>query len=593
LQLESLEFNLEDSIDETLKPLAVLAHQKGLELAYHIEGNPECMIGDSGRLRQVLVNLVGNAVKFTENGEIIVFARCEALHENEVQLHFSVADTGIGVPEHKQAIIFDAFAQADSSTTRTYGGTGLGLAISSQLVALMGGRIWLESKVGQGSTFYFTVHMGTRKSARSLDRDHSSELSNVPILLVKNNTVGRRIVSDWFRAWDMQPLAVDSELAAVVALRKGRDAARQFRVVIIDSELPGTDGFQLAEHIRFEFDFATPLMLLNAHKYQADSARCQQLGIAAYLRKPVKKSDLLRSILSALGSPSQRKLVTASTMAPVEQSSRALRILVAEDNPVNQKAVVGMLKKMGHLSKVAANGQEVLTMLSEENFDLLLMDIQMPLMDGITTSRKIREREERSGSRIPIIAMTAHATKDYQQRCLESGMDGYLSKPANSQQLAAAIAHLISRSGVTLPKSSVSSSTPTAWDVEKVRARLGGDESLLDEIIDLFLEENPKQLKSLKQAVTEADSEMVERIAHTLKGELVCLEITAGAARAGELEEMAKNSCLEKVRAPLAALEAEVAVVVAAMNSLRGLKHGSTSAKDLTCVGPPNLTESE
>jgi len=217
----------------------------------------------------------------------------------------------------------------------------------------------------------------------------------------------------------------------------------------------------------------------------------------------------------------------------------------------------------------------------------------MPLMDGITTSRKIREKDERSGSRIPIIAMTAHATKDYQQRCLESGMDGYLSKPANSQQLAAAIAHLISRSGVTLPKSSVSSSTPTAWDVEKARARLGGDESLLDEIVELFLEENPKQLASLKQAITEADSEMIERIAHTLKGELACLEITAGAARAGELEEMARNGCLEKVSAPLAALEAEVAAVVAAMNSLRGLKHSSTSAKDLTCVGSPNVTESE
>jgi two-component system sensor histidine kinase/response regulator len=572
LQLETLEFNLEKSIEETLKPLAVLAHQKGLELAYHIEGSPECMIGDSGRLRQVLVNLVGNAIKFTEKGEIIVFARCEALHENAVELHFSVADTGIGVPDHKKSVIFEAFAQADSSTTRTYGGTGLGLAISSQLVALMGGRIWLGSEVGQGSTFYFTVRMGTRKSACSSEDDGLPQLSNLPILLLKNNTVGRRIMSDWCRGWGMQPLALNSELAVLVALRKCREAVQQFAVVIIDSELPGIDGFQLAERIRDDFDCATTIMLLNAAKYQADAARCQKLGIAAYLRKPVKKSDLLRSILSAVGSPSRWKPETQNATATAQHSLRELRILVAEDNPLNQKAVVGMLKKMGHVSKVATNGQETLTMLSEEAFDLVLMDIQMPVMDGVTTSRNIREREEGSGSRIPIIAMTAHATKDYEQRCLESGMDGYLSKPANSRQLAGAIARVLSGSNAT-------SSGPTAWDPERVRARLGGDQSLLDEIVDLFLEENPKQLAALKQAIAEANSEIVERIAHALKGELACLGIPTAASRAGELEEIGRNRCMDKTAAILVALEVEIAAVVAEMSSFRKLENLSAQEK--------------
>ena len=569
LQLDVREFNLEDCIDETMKPLAVLAHQKGLELGYHIEGNPEFMIGDSGRLRQILVNLVGNAIKFTEQGEIVVFARCEALAENEIEVHFSVSDTGIGVPEHKKSIIFEAFAQADSSTSRTYGGTGLGLAISSQLVALMGGRIWLESKVGEGSIVYFTVSMGATKSACSRLPEHFPELSNLPILLLKKDNVGRRMLSDWCRGWEMQPLALDSELEAIAALRKSRDAARHFRIVIIDNEVPGMDGFQLAERIRVDFDFAKTIMLLKADTYQADAARCQRLGIPASLRKPIQKADLLRSILSVLGSLSSHFPKTSGTTAP-QQSLRQLRILVAEDNPVNQKAVVGMLKKMGHVSKVAANGQEALTFLSQESFDLVLMDIQMPMMDGVIATRKIREREEGSGSRIPIIAMTAHATKDYEERCLESGMDGYLSKPANSQQLATAISRVFSTSNVNVPQSKFVSA-PAAWDAENARAGLGGDESLLNEIVDLFLEENPKQLASLKQAVADANMELVERIAHTLKGEFACLQITIAAARARELEEIARNGCLERVPAPLAALETEIAAVVAKMNSFRKL----------------------
>ncbi len=572
LRLESLEFRLEDCIADTLTPLAVLAHRKGLELAYHVEGNPECIIGDSGRLRQVLVNLVGNAIKFTEKGEIIVFARCEALSDNEVELTFSVADTGIGVPEHKKSAIFEAFAQVDSSTTRIYGGTGLGLAISSQLVSLMGGRIWVDSKVDQGSTFYFTVRMATGKSPTLLDPYPLPTLSGLPILLLKSDSVSRRIMSDWCRGWDMQPLAVDNELAAIVALSKARDAARQFRIVLIDSQLPGTDCYQLAARIQTDYQFAIPIILLNADKYQGDAAHCQKLGIARYLRKPVKQSDLLRSILSALDSPFPRKLVTASTIAPVKPSLHTLRILVAEDNLVNQKAVVGMLKKMGYESKVVGNGQEALSMLSQECFDLVLMDIQMPVMDGVTATRKIRENEKGS-ARIPIIAMTAHATKDYEQRCLESGMDGYLSKPANSRQLAATIAHVFSKSDVVIPVPIPASARPTAWDPDKARARLGADDSLLDEIVDLFLQEHLKQLATLKQAIAHANREMVERTAHTLKGELYCLEITTAAGQASALEETARNGCLEQAPSLLAALEYEIAAVVAEMKDFRKPKN--------------------
>jgi signal transduction histidine kinase/DNA-binding response OmpR family regulator len=582
LKLDTTEFNLEEVIDETLRPLALLAHQKQLELAYHVEGTAGRIVGDAGRLRQILVNLVGNAIKFTEKGEILVVAHCRWLDEHEVELYFSVADTGIGIPEHKKSVIFEAFAQADSSTTRIYGGTGLGLAISSQLVALMGGKIWLESKVGQGSTFYFTVRMGARNSGSPPASDRQAELWNLPILLVKDSSVSRRIMTEWCKAWNMQALAVDGELAAVVALRKAREAGQTFRVVIIDGQLSDSDSFQLADRIGTDFDLTSVIMLLNAGTYHDDAARCQKLNIANHLRKPVKKSDLLRSILSALGLPSPETPKLPSSPATLRKSRRALRVLVAEDNPVNQKTVVGMLKKMGHSSRVASNGQEVLSMLSQEAFDLVLMDVQMPVMDGVTTARKIRESEKESGTRIPIIAMTAHATWDYQERCVEAGMDGYLPKPANSQQLASAIARVSLKSDVTIPTANMSTPAAGTWDYEKALARMGGDESLLQEIVCLFLEENPKQLAILREAIADADSQTIERTAHSLKSELGYLEITRAAEWARELEEIGRDGRSERAPGPMAALETELAAVVADMKGFRNPESRPTFQDNLT-----------
>jgi signal transduction histidine kinase/CheY-like chemotaxis protein len=585
LKLNTLEFNLEDIIDETLKPLALSAHQKGLDLAYNIEGDVECIIGDPGRLRQVLVNLVGNAIKFTENGGILVLVRSEASREQEVELQFSVADTGIGVPEHKKSIIFEAFAQADSSTTRIYGGTGLGLAISSQLVALMGGRIWLDSIVGQGSTFHFTVCMQTPKSGCIPADNRHPELSNRPILLVGNNNTSRRIIIDWFNAWDMRPTAVGGRVPALAALKKAHEAGQDIQLVIIDGQLPDGNSFELASRIRTDFDSSQIIMLVTADNYPEDAAQYQKLGSVTQLGKPVKKSELLRLILSTLGSPPTEQIEAKSTIAALQRTSKSLRVLVSEDNPVNQKAVVGMLRKMGHVPKVAFDGQEALSMLSREAFDLVLMDIQMPLMDGVTATRKIRESERESGSRIPIIAMTAHATTEYQQKCLESGMDGYLSKPANSQQLAAAIAFVLSKSNVIDPASNSPSSALGGWDPEKTRMRLGGDESLLDQIIALFLEENPKQMAILKQAIAHADSEIIVRIAHTMKGELACLEIPIAAEWACKLEENGRNGIFENANVALSSLEAELAKVITEMNRVRSFKRHAISEYDGGSLG--------
>jgi signal transduction histidine kinase/CheY-like chemotaxis protein/HPt (histidine-containing phosphotransfer) domain-containing protein len=574
LELNAVEFNLRDVIDETIRSLAIQAHQKGLDLVYQVDANIQCVVGDSGLLRQILVNLVGNAIKFTQQGEIVVLAQCEALHDHEVELCFRVADTGIGIPLDKQSLIFEAFAQADGSTTRTYGGTGLGLSISSQLVALMGGRIWLESTVSKGSTFCFTVRMRTPEATCASGNDDVPELLDLPVLVVDDSSASRRITVDLCKVWGMRASGVGSGLEALAALRDARESGRAFRFVVIDDRMPGMDGFELAEHLRSDHDLGTVIMLLTSNSCQAEVKRCQKLGIAAYVRKPIKKSDMLRSILAALAHPSNQASISTTAASP-QKLPRTLRVLVAEDNPVNQKTVVGMLKKMGHSARVAVNGQEALALLANEAFDLVLMDVQMPLMDGLTASRLIREHEKGSGSRVPIIAMTAHAMKTYEQQCLEAGMDGYLSKPANSRQLESAITTVLSKSNAASPGSKTFSPAVKTWDAEKARAKLGGDDTLLYEIIELFVEEIPKQLATLKQAILYNDSETVERIAHSIKGELGCLEISAASDYARELEEIGRNGTLGNAASTLSALEAEITAVVAEMRRFRDLEPNS------------------
>ena len=447
-----------------LNTLALRAHQKGLELACHIAPEvPEIVVGDPVRLRQVLINLVGNAIKFTERGEVVVDVQIEGtgvrgqgsaetrdntpahpwpLTPDPCSLHFQVRDTGIGIPADKQSLIFEAFAQVDGSTTRRYGGTGLGLAISSRLVERMDGRIWVESAPRRGSTFHFTARFGIHTA--TLERPTLPEpgrLRGLSVLVVDDNATNRFILAETLTQWQMRPTAVESAAERSQALERAQRVGEPFLLVLLDAHMPEVDGFALAERIREHPDLAgATVMMLSSACQPVDTRRCQDLGLAAYLTKPIKQADLYRSILAALGSP-----VAATTSLPAPAPSRprrALRILLAEDNPVNQKLAVRLLEKQGHTVVLAANGVEAVEAVERQSFDLVLMDVQMPEMDGFEATAAIRTRERDTGRRIPILAMTAYAMKGDRERCLAAGMDRYVSKPIQPSELWQAIEQL-------------------------------------------------------------------------------------------------------------------------------------------------------
>ncbi len=449
IELEPISFNLRDSIGGMLSSLALQAHNKGLELAYYIPHDiPERLIGDPGRLRQILVNLISNAIKFTEKGEVVVSVKEVSQTKDETTLHFAVTDTGIGIPKAQQQLIFDAFIQADGSMSRKHGGTGLGLAISKQLVELMEGRIWVESKVGQGSTFHFTVNFGLQiGKAEELIPAILEDLKNLRVLLVDDNATNRRIIKDMFSCWNMELEAVESGRKALAATEQARKTSKPFSLFLIDSHMPKMDGFTLAEKIKDNPDLAgASIVMLTSAGVRGDAARCRKLGIVAYLVKPIKQSELLDAIMLVLGtSPKRRKQVPLITRHIVKESRQRLRILLAEDNVINQKVAVHILEKKGHKVSVANNGQEVLQALREDRFDLILMDVQMPKIDGLEATASIREKERETGFHIPIIAMTAHVMKGDRERCLDAGMDDYIAKPLRAEGLIKKIDFLVSK----------------------------------------------------------------------------------------------------------------------------------------------------
>jgi signal transduction histidine kinase/DNA-binding response OmpR family regulator len=452
LHLESVDFHLRDALTDALRSLAVRAQQKGLELACHVAPEvPEVVTGDPWRLRQIVLNLVNNALKFTDRGEIIVDvsrieyrgSRIEAPDRpstldprSSVLLHFAVSDTGIGIPADKQRIIFEAFSQADSSTTRRYGGTGLGLAIAGQLVEMMGGRIWVESEPGKGSTFHFTPRFGVPAAAAPVSRP--VRLHRLPVLVVDDNATNRRILVEMLTHWGMCPREVGGARPALEALEKAVAAGEPFPLVLLDGYMPEMDGFGLAENVRRRPELAgTTLVMLTSAGQPGDAARCRALGIEAYLMKPVKQSELLDAIFSAMGISARDGPVPPAPAAPPDR--RRLHVLLAEDNAVNQRLAVRLLEKQGHDVAVVGTGREALTALERQTFDLVLMDVQMPEMDGLEATAQIRAAEQGTPRHVLILAMTAHAMKGDRERCLAAGMDGYVSKPIQAQELWQAI----------------------------------------------------------------------------------------------------------------------------------------------------------
>jgi two-component system sensor histidine kinase/response regulator len=451
LGLEALEFRLRDSLGSTMKTLAVRAHTKGLELACRIApGVPDALVGDSARLRQVLVNLVGNAIKFTERGEVVVevdevaseAALSAALSNDPVSLQFSVRDTGVGIPAEKQGLIFEAFMQADTSTTRQYGGTGLGLAISAQLVTLMGGRLWVESHLGEGSTFHFTLSFG-RQRGQGVDLipPELSQLHDGPVLIVDDNATHRNILVEIFTQWHGRPIAAPSAQAALEALMKAQKSGGIFALTVIDAQMPEMDGFALAAWLaRHPLPTGPIIMMLTPASQHGDIARCQELGVAAYVSKPITQSSLLTAIKAVQDSPQQSDdRPQSATPPPIDRHQLPLHILLAEDNAVNQILARRLLEKRGYAVVVARTGKEALAAWTREPFDLILMDVQMPEMDGFEATAAIRAAERSKGSHTPIIAMTAHAMAGDRQRCLEAGMDEYVSKPIQAQTVYDAI----------------------------------------------------------------------------------------------------------------------------------------------------------
>jgi len=389
-------------------------------------------------LRQILVNLVGNAIKFTKQGEVIVQVAAEQCTENDAQLHFTVTDTGIGIPAEKQAAIFEAFTQADGSMSRTYGGTGLGLTISTRLVALMKGRIWVESEPGKGSRFHFTAHFEVQKpNARIVEPRDKGVLRDMRVLIVDDNATNRKILSRILLGWGAQPTSAESGAQAIEFMREFQRLGKSFPLILLDAQMPEMDGFALAESIKRKPEWgAATIMMLSSAGQRGDAKRCREIGVAAYLTKPVGQDELLRAILTALGGRAAPETPSAVvTRHLLREKSHQLRILLAEDNAVNQKLAVRLLEKRGHAVTVAWNGKEVVAAFQKHTFDLVLMDVQMPEMDGFEATAAIREAEKLSGNHLPVVAMTAHAMVGDRERCLAAGMDDYLTKPIRPQEL--------------------------------------------------------------------------------------------------------------------------------------------------------------
>ncbi len=447
LEMEAIPFGLRESLGETMKSLSVRAHQKGLELIYDVKPEvPEALIGDAGRIRQVVVNLVGNAIKFTEQGEVFVDVERESQEGGVTCLHFTVRDTGLGIQADQQMKIFEPFLQVDGSMTRRFGGTGLGLTISTRLVTMMGGNIWVESQLGQGSAFHFTLHLAVRDNPCSTSLSiQPGQLRGLHVLIVDDNFTNRTVLSGMLARLGMVPTAAEGGRAALRVLELAGNIARHFSLILLDGQMPEMDGFTLAELLKKDPALTgVTIMMLTSANQVGDAARCRELGISSYLVKPVRQGDLLSAICDALRMPTEKKapLVTRKILPKPRNRSR---VLLVEDNAVNQVLASRLLEKQGFFVVAAANGRKALAALEKEDFDVVLMDLEMPEMDGFESTAAIRSRERLTGRYTPIVALTAHAVKGYEEHCLSAGMDAFISKPIQTAELIAAIDKLLGK----------------------------------------------------------------------------------------------------------------------------------------------------
>jgi two-component system sensor histidine kinase/response regulator len=583
LDLESLDFPLRSLLEDTLKPLALRAHRKGLELSCDLSADlPEFVVGDPNRLRQVLINLVGNAIKFTESGEVVLQAKLRGQTKQDYEIDFAVIDTGIGIPENRKQAIFAPFSQADGSTTRRFGGTGLGLTISSQLVTLMGGHIEVDSKIGLGSTFRFSSRFARSQGLLAqVARVNTANLRGTSVLIVDDNSTNRRILADMLQHWEALPSAVEGGEAALAEMARAAAVGEPYTLVLVDAVMPEMDGFTLVERIQREESYAPPtIMMLTSLDRQGDANRCRMLGMAAYLVKPIKAEDLYQAIIGCLDAKPAAE-TAAKTPAAVRQqpeaanSSSTLRVLLAEDNPINQRVALYLLQKQNYTTTVVSNGREALQAFEREPFDLVLMDIQMPEMDGFEATRSIRAAESVSGGHLPIIAMTAHAMKGDRERCLAAGMDDYVTKPIQAPELLRAIQNAI---GQPDPKNEAAKSVlPTKNFINRkaVLAGIDGDVVLLQEIVRMFLEYAPRRHDEIRQAIECGDFAALRRTTHAFKGVIGYLDSGPVSNAINQLDQLAVRAdatglpaALSEFERHLEALTVAAAAMAAEENSL-------------------------
>jgi two-component system sensor histidine kinase/response regulator len=561
--LETVSFTLRDCLGDALAALALRAQCKRIELVSRIRPDvPDRIVGDPLRLRQIVTNLVSNAIKFTECGEVVVEVNLHGWAAQLVELHVQVRDTGVGIPPDKLSEIFDAFAQVDRSTARTHGGTGLGLAISRKLIEMMNGRIWVESEAGRGSNFHFTAQFALPNDAVRPQSLISGFADGLVALVVDDNATSREALSEMLESWRMIPLAADSISAAKEAIAAAR---RPIDLALIDNALGCDDGFALARQLLTQGASGTRvIMLLSAGDQGFDVARCQEVGADAYVMKPVKQSELFDAIASLLGGLQE-------DAEPHEESDLppgCRTILLVEDGAVNQTVALGLLEPRGHTVVVANNGYEALAHFARQKFDLVLMDVQMPQMDGFETTRRIRRLETATGAHTPIVAMTANAMSGDRERCLAAGMDAYLSKPIRKRELLNIVegtwmealsnerrpVNDSSRPRIVAPaeaplgagrKCQIATAPHVDWD--QALKELGGDEELLLLVANTLLQEAPQLLSALRQAVADRDAKRLRLAAHTLKGSVSHLGAGPLVSSLQHLESAAEATRLDDV----------------------------------------------
>jgi signal transduction histidine kinase/DNA-binding response OmpR family regulator len=587
LELESIPFQLRNTVAIAARTFVIPAADKGVEIACRVAPDlPDALIGDPGRLQQILVNLLGNAVKFTSEGEIVleVIADPESSspedngqEDKRARFRFSVRDTGIGIPPEKHQKVLEPFTQADPTTTRRFGGTGLGLAISGQLVRMMGGRIWLDSEVGQGTTFYFTAEFEVGEEQPDLTPVTRAALHDMPVLVVDDNETNRFILLELLRSWKMKPTAVQEGPEALEELRRAAAAGTPYRLALLDCTMPEMDGFELAEKVLGNSDLGNAiLIMISSSARPGDAERCRQVGIQRYLTKPIVHCELLDCILTTLSATLQDSLRCEEDHEARPSTSPGLRILLAEDGLVNQRVAQGLLKKQHHQVVTVENGQQALAALGQQGFDLVLMDVQMPVMDGFEATRAIRKQEQQTGKHVPIIAMTASAMKGDREACLLAGMDDYISKPIDPDRL-----YEVLKTYATPPATRETVSEPTAdgsgstdgqqvLDVHVALEQFPGGMEAVREMAALFITECQRLHDEIRAGISRGDAAQLRRGAHTLKSSSEMFGATRVREAAWRLEQLGRDQDLSKAEHALKQLEQELPALLAALQELSG-----------------------